>query len=163
MSTNTDELATMLSQVERIRSGANNSDSEEDNGENQEDKLDDVRNNLQIFYTWIKNNYSVDDLNKSFIENFSAEYRISLFENICNYFDDEDLITYEILFYWKYIVYNLIKVNKKYCDQLENIIFNLDDETTNMRLVKNKYIFKCFINENELCYFKENGTQYYIS
>lgn len=125
--------------------------------------IEDVRNNLAIFLRWIKASLNEKNLYKSFSDNFTAEYRMELFENICEFFKDDTFITDEILFYWKYLVVFLLRTSKKYKSSLDDLVFNLDNQETNLRLVKEKYIFRCFIDDSPICYFKENGTDYYVS
>ncbi len=125
---------------------------------------EDAKNNLSIFLHWIKNNNCLsEELYKNFCENFSEVYRSELFENICEFFRDETYVTDEILFYWKSIVVHLLKKSKKYRGSIGDLVFNPVEQHTNLKIVKEKYIFKCFIDCERICYFKENGIDYYIS
>lgn len=128
-----------------------------------EEYMIDVENNLNIFLTWIKNSLSEEKLHSSFCDKFDSAYRISLFENICDLFNDQNVITDEILFYWKFMVIHLLRTSKKYKYCINDLEIDIHTKNTNLRLVKEKYIFRCFINEEPLCYFKENSNEYYVS
>ncbi|XWV26103.1 hypothetical protein QJ857_gp0977 [Tupanvirus soda lake] len=128
-----------------------------------EQHIEDVRTNLAMFLKWMENKKSFDNLYKDFCEDFSPEYRSELFENVCEFFKDESFVTDDVLFYWKYMVVHLLKVSKKYKYYLQDLVFDSKTRDTNLRMVREKYIFKCFIGEEQLCYFKENGTDYYVS
>lgn len=126
--------------------------------------IEDTKNNFAIFLHWIKNiNCLSEDLYNIFCNDFSEEYRSQLFENICEFFKDESFVTDEILFYWKSMVVNLLKKSKKYRNSIEDLVFDPVNQITNLKIVKEKYIFKCFIDDERVCYFKENGTDYYVS
>ncbi|XWV24856.1 mg583 protein [Tupanvirus deep ocean] len=128
-----------------------------------EQHIEDVRTNLAMFSKWMKNKKLFDNLYKDFCNDFSPEYRSELFENVCEFFKDESFVTDDILFYWKHLVVHLLKTSKKYKYYLQDLVFDHETHDTNLRLVREKYIFKCFIGEEQLCYFKENGTDYYVS
>ncbi len=133
--------------------------------------LQNVRNNLQIFIVWAKNTHSREDFYKKFVEEFDDNYRSQLFENVCEFFNDDTFVSDECVFYWKSIVVNLLTTNKKYSQKLVELKENSGKElktdlklmTTNLRLVKQKYIFKCFVEDEPVCFFKENGVNYYLS
>ena len=91
------------------------------------------------------------------------EFRTNLFEYFLEFFEIDDVITDELLFYFKMLVSDLVKNNKRYKHNYADIIFDLTNKVTNLRLVRSKYVFKCFIVDEEMCYFKENGTEYYLS
>lgn len=132
--------------------------------------IEDAGNNINIFETWMKESINESDLYKSFYQNFDSEYRSQLYENICEFFDTS-LVSNDVIFYWKYLVIYLLNNNKKYKSLLQdlelddNIKLEVNKETceTNLCLVKKKYIFQCFIDKIPICYFKENGNDYYIS
>ena len=128
-----------------------------------EEHVADANNNLNIFLTWITQNLNESDIYKLFSENFTSEYRVDLYENICEFFNDESMVSDDILFYWKFIVTILMKSSKKYKSYLGDLIFDLDTHNTNMVLVREKHIFRCFIADEPICYFKENGSDYYVS
>lgn len=125
--------------------------------------IEDVQNNLNIFTTWAKDNVAKPNLYVLFYNNFGVEYRISLFENICEFFKDDSFVTDEILFYWKCIVVSLLQTSKKHKSSLDDLEFDINALQTNLRMVREKYIYRCFIGEEPICYFKENGTDYYVS
>lgn len=128
-----------------------------------QEHISNVQHNLNIFLLWMKNNNNKKNLYKDFCDTFSTEYRIQLFENINEFFKDETFVTDEILFYWKYLTIFLLKINKKYQSHLQNLSLNFEDKETNLKMVKEKYIFKCFIDEEQICFLKDNGTDYYVS
>ena len=107
-------------------------------------------------------NYKLNTLYKAFIDSFDVTYRCDLYEDICEFFNDEQMVTTDILFYWKVMIINLLKSHKKYAKELDTLKLDLATKTTNLRLVKEKYIFRCFLEDEHFCYFKENGTDYYI-
>lgn len=125
--------------------------------------IEEVRNNLGIFSSWMNGCSERKNLYKDFCNDFSLDYRTKLFENICEFFKDENFITDDILFYWKYMTICILKINKKYNSRLKKLVFNFENKETNFKMVKEKYIFKCFINNKQLCFFKENGSDYYVS
>jgi hypothetical protein len=126
-------------------------------------KLEEVNNNLNIFQTWMNDNYKSGNLYVIFAQTFDAQYRSDLFENMVEYFECSDLVTNELLFNWKIMIYDLLKSNKKYKSYLEELVFDIDSRNTNLGLNRSKYVFRCFIDGNPLCYFKENGNDYYVS
>ena len=125
--------------------------------------FENIYHNFQIFSTWAKNNYQFDNMYQKFIDMFDIKYRMELFENMNTHFNDTDLITDELIFYWKCLIITFIKNYKKYSNQLLKLVINYREKTTNFRLVHHKYLFKCFIEENLICCFKENGSDYYCS
>lgn len=142
------------------------------NNEDQEDanlqrknalRMEEIKNNLSMFSTWMEPNYQKVTLYKDFCEDFSQEYRMALFENICEFFNDETIVNDNVLFYWKCMVIFLLRNSKKYRYQLGELTLNYELRETNLVMIKNKYIFKCFIVDEQICYFKENGTDYYVS
>jgi hypothetical protein len=159
-----EELEKLLKQKQELDENARKErEAEEQFKREMEQHIEDTQNNLGIFLSWMRDCTNKKNLYKDFCRDFSSEYRSLLFENICEFFKDEKFVTDEILFYWKYMVVFLLRTSKKYKSGLENLIFNFENKETNFRIVKEKYIFKCFIGEEQLCYFKENGTDYYVS
>lgn len=136
-----------------------------------EQHMDDIKNNINIFLTWSTVHYTEDDFYKKFSKNFSKEYRIALYDDICEFFKDETIVTDDVIWYWKVLIINVIKSHKKYKHYIdiknkyfdEDFIFNEKTRVTNLSIVKEKHIFRCFVGENPLCYFKENGNEYYAS
>lgn len=176
------ELKKLLEQKKQIEENQANIEKEEERlRKESEQHIEDTYNNLNIFVLWIKDNLTNKDnlantndltnkdnltnkvLYKSFTKSFSTEYRTHLFENICEFFKNETFVTNEILFYWKYIVIHLLQHSKKYKSRSKKLTFDISNFETNLRLVKEKYIFKCFIGDRFICYFKENGNDYYVS
>ncbi|QGR54031.1 hypothetical protein [Moumouvirus maliensis] len=115
------------------------------------------------FITWMKENKDNENLYKTFSNIYSCEYRTQLYENIIKYFNDEQVITDEFLVYWKLLVIDLIKNNRRHKHYIKNITIDLDNHTSNLRLDKEKGVFKCFLDGNYICFFKENGNDYYVS
>lgn len=134
--------------------------------ENLENK-DELQVYLAIFLKWIKyyvsTNVKKEEIYNKFSLEFDCVYRMKLFEIFCNYFNDESIVTDDVLFYWKYFVFCITSVNKKYNADIKDVIFSFTEKTTNFRLVKVKHIFRIFIDDDPLCYFKENGNDYYVS
>lgn len=128
-------------------------------------QIQEVQNNLNIFLTWARKQEYSDKYYETFSKTFPGDFRCKLFENISYFFKDETLIDDEILLYWKWFVINLLQKSKKFKSDLELLSFQFDPATndTNLVLVKQKHMFNCFIEGEHICYFKENGTEYYIS
>lgn len=133
--------------------------------------MENVKNNINIFLVWSAKHYAENDYYKNFSTNFSNEYRMELFENVCEFFKDDTLITDDVLWYWKVLIVNVIKSNKKYKYYIDNknkyfeeeFVFDINNRVTNLNIVKEKHIFRCFVGEEPICYFKENGNEYYAS
>ena len=160
----TAHLEKLLKQKQELEENARKEKEEEEKLELElEQHIDDARNNLGIFSSWMSNCETRKMLYKDFCNDFSSDYRSELFENICEFFRDESFVTDDIIFYWKYMVICLLKTSRKYKSCLEKLILDFENRETNLKIVKEKYIFKCFVGEEQLCYFKENGTDYYVS
>ncbi len=132
----------------------------------EDESCENIKNDLFIFIDWFKSINLDNDLNnlyRMFSAKFNQTYRTNLFENICIFFNNQQFITDEILYYWKILVISILRNNKKYLEQISNLNFSLTDMSTNLKLVKEKYIFKCFLDNDYLCLFKENGNDYYVS
>lgn len=164
-------LAELLEQKKKLNELKQQEEEEENFKREFEQHMEDVKNNINIFLTWSNEHYTEDDFYKNFSKNFSKDYRMALFENICNFFKDENIITDDVLWYWKILIINIIKSHKKYKYYIDNkneyfdedFIFDINNRTTNLNIVKEKHILRCFVGENPLCYFKENGNEYYAS
>ena len=125
--------------------------------------MENLCNNLNIFATWMKHMYAEENLYQKFRDNFSTEYICELFDNVYEVFLDNTVVTDEILFYWKCILHCLLRNSKKYRSYLGDLVFDLNTRETNLVMNQEKHIFKCFIGKEFICYFKENGTDYYVS
>jgi len=126
--------------------------------------IEDVHNNLNIFATWVKNQLDLQKLYQIFANDFDEKYRSDLFENMYDFFLDDKFVTDNMIFYWKCLVINLLQNNKKYKSYISDLHIDFYNMETNFRLIKEKkkYIFKCFIEDEMICYFKENGNMYYV-
>lgn len=122
-----------------------------------------VKNNLGIFETWMQNSYTDPVLYTKFHSAFSDEYRTKLFDNICEFFRNEEFITDEILFYIKCVIVCLLNTNRRFKSRISELKFDTTNRTTNLRLVREKYTIRCFIEDEHLCWFKDNGDSYYVS
>ena len=125
--------------------------------------IEDAKNNLNIFNTWISENINNEGLYKEFHDQFDLKYRIDLFENMCEYYMDQSMVSEDLVFYWKYLIISLLKTSKKYKSYLDELTVSTEKKETNLALVREKYIFRCFVKGDHLCYFKENGNDYYVS
>jgi len=128
-----------------------------------EQHIEDSHNNLNIFLTWAENNSDTASMYKNFVKAFDAKYRSDLFENMCEFFTNTKYVTDDMIFFWKCITISLLKSSKKYRSYLQELVLDMETKTTNFRLVREKYIFRCFISDEHVCYFKENGNDYYVS
>ena len=125
--------------------------------------MEDAKNNFSIFETWINNNLQNQNLYHDMCTQFDVRYRMDLFEDMSEHFLDDSMISSELVFYWKILIVSLLRINKKYRSYLNNLLVDTDNLKCNLALVKEKSIFRCFLNEEHLCYFKENGNDYYVS
>lgn len=125
--------------------------------------LEDATNNICIFKTWMEQNLTTPNTYKAFSENFDQEYRSSLFGNICEFFNDNELLSDDMLFYFKVLIVSILKSHKKFKSYLSDLTCDIKTKSTNLRLIKAKQTFKIFIGDEFLCYFKENGNDYYVS
>ena len=169
-----DELQKMLEQkkqleIQQVQERTAEEEAAEDAAEKaslqkkMEEHIENTANNFNIFLTWIKQNLGEKNLYKSFSDNFTSEYRVELYEGISEFFNDELMVTDDILFYWKFIVVTLMRSSRKYKSYIDDLIFDLETRNTNVVLVKEKHIFRCFVADEPICYFKENGNDYYVS
>ena len=152
------ELAELLEKHKQI-DRANNEQLEKE----LQQLVENAKNNLNIFSTWMSENIKNKNIYEDFRNQFDAEYRSDLFENMCEYFMDSTMVSEDLVFYWKYLIIALLKTSKKYKSYSSELVVDENDKKTNLALVKEKYIFRCFINGEHLCYFKENGNDYYVS
>ena len=152
------QLADLLKKHKQLEEAA-----EEELQKQIEQHIEDCRNNLNIFSQWVDNKTNSESLYALFKKEFDDNYRSDLFCNICEFFNDPQFVTDDLLFSWKCMVVCLLKASKKYKGYLSDLVFVPKTKETNFRLVKEKYIFRCFIGEKHLCYFKENGNDYYVS
>ena len=130
--------------------------------------VQDADNNYGIFRTWMEQalldqSLSNQSLYKVFLETFDQEYRTNLFDNICEFFNDSELVSDKFLFHFKMLIISVMKNNKKIKSCLSSLTIDIENQTTNLRLIKAKQTFKIFIEDEFLCYFKENGNDYYVS
>lgn len=152
--TSEEELAKLIQQNNQIRESLRNE---------LDEYLDEIHNNINIFTTWAKASINNKNYTKEFIKDFVDTYRSQLFDQICHFFLDENMVTDEVLFYWKYLVVSLLENSKKYKSYLNRLEYDKENKKTNLRMVREKSIFRCFIDEEPICYFKDNGNEYYVS
>ena len=129
------------------------------------ESLINAKKQLDEFSNWMKeklNEKSHNEIYNLFVEEYNAEYRMDVFENICDYFNDQSYVTDDTLFYWKAIIVAILMSNKKYKGCIQDLKFSIDNKNTNLRIVKDKHIFSCFIDDKFLCRLKENGNNYYV-
>ena len=142
----------------------------------------DVINNLNIFSTWMNNFFNkiknetdlskiryencreLELLYKNFVEQFSQSYRMDLYKNILNNFNNEPYVNDEIIYYWKVVIASIFVMTKKYKDYY----LNLND--INISLKVDNHFFVCnveYLDDDVPCselefYFKENDVEYYL-
>ena len=102
-----------------------------DTSESEEERAhkEDAINNLHIFRTWMAPNYKLNTLYKAFVDSFDVTYRCDLYEDICEFFNDDQMVTTNILFYWKVMIINLLKLHKKYARELATLQLDLANKT----------------------------------
>lgn len=125
--------------------------------------LIDIENDFNIFTKWMSVNINKSNLHEEFMKKFSGEYRMTLFANFSKYFDQESVVKDDALFYWKYLIVDLMKNHKKHKSIVNNIKIDLENKTINLKLIKQKQIFECLLFDDHVCYLKENGNFYYLS
>ena len=162
------ELQKILEQKRKIEEMKLQEIEEERLLDQQYDKhLQDAKLNVTKFLNWAKNyNLNRDqknDIYMDFCRDFISKDRIALFENICEFFKDENIVTNEIIFYWKMLIIALLKSNRKYKNCIDDLTCDLTNKSTNLNIIKEKYMFKCFVQKNYMCLFKENGNDYYVN
>ena len=128
---------------------------------------DEVNNNINIFGTWMKQKYRSSNIYNKFVLMFDNKYRSDLFKNIYDHLENDTLITNDILFYWKLIIIDLIKCDKKYSYFMKYLQIDYQKKESNLYLSKNKYVFRCSLyfngNYELICQFKDNSNDYYIN
>jgi hypothetical protein len=112
---------------------------------------------IQKFNSWIGNLSSYQGTYAKFKEIFDEQSRMDIYNYILNNQDDE------ILFYFEVLVMDLITNSKKYMSCLKEIKFDIENKTTNLKLIMFRHAFKCYIDEKFLFFIKENGNDYYLS
>ncbi len=134
--------------------------------------MQEYKSDIDIFLVWSENNYMKQNYFNLFEKNFSTEYRINLYEIIHDHFDDEKLISDTLLWYFKLLIINALQQKKKYDylfkdgdknEEEESLSIDYENNQTNMKIVVDKHAFKCFVDNSLVCYFKENGVNYYAS
>lgn len=135
---------------------------EEDNAE-EEARIADAINLFEVFNSWYEMNKKVENLIEKFNKDLTQDFRMNLYEFLYDYMEDEKIVTDVTIFNMKMIIYYLIKTHKKFSEDSKEITFDTDNKTTNLYLTRQKHIFKCYVGDSELCYFKENGNFYYVN
>lgn len=123
----------------------------------------DAKSVINRFVDWMYNNYQDQYLYPKFVENFDQAFIIELFETYCRSFLNTEIVSDKALIYWKLMCIHLIAKNKKYTDRVKDIYIDVENATSNLKLVIDKQMFRCYIDNERLCYFKENGYEYYTS
>jgi hypothetical protein len=142
----TSKISTIIDQFDTYKS-------EYDNREDNRDYNDVYKNSRENI-----------NLYKLFTDSFSEKIRMDFFTTLYYFFNDENIVTDEILFGWKMFTVYLMLRNKRYTETiLENANFNIDEKTCSLRFVADKHMFKCFLNNDQVCYFKENSVDIYVS
>ena len=136
---------------------------EEELAKEMEERYEEATNNVNILLTWMASHSTSQNLYGDFRKNFHEEYRIRLFEDIYQFFNADQLVTNDVLFYWKLLIIDLVKNSRKFRSCMQDLAVDMVDRETNLSITKEKYMFKCFVREGHLCYFKENGNDYYVS
>lgn len=130
--------------------------------EKKKQKNIDINDNINIFLNWIKKFIDNENMGEVFTEIFPKKYRMKLFKNMLD-FSGSEVIGEEHVFYWKMLIFYYLKHNKKYQEYIKYVKYSLEKKETNIKIEKFKRIFKCYINSEFICYFKENGNEYYTS
>lgn len=124
--------------------------------------FEEEKENFEIFVKWARVNHQREDLYDAFVVQFSRQYRMDLFKNMIDFFDNAEMVSDKVLYYWKHFIIHLLQ-KSKYQSQLGKLVYNPIKMTTNLRLIKGKYMFHCYIDGEELCYFKENDWDWFVS
>lgn len=125
--------------------------------------IEDTKNNYDTYIRWIIDNDTNPNLYQDFCKVHDSEFRINLYNGINEFFNNAEMVNDDVLFYWKIMVVHFLRTSRKYKSSLNDLIFDLPNMDTNLVLVKEKCMFRCYIGEEPLCYFKENGTDYFAS
>ena len=136
---------------------------EEEDNAIEEARVADAINLFEIFNSWYEMNKKVENLIEKFNKDLTQDFRMNLYEFLYDYMEDEKIVTDVTIFNMKMIIYYLIKTHKKFSEDSKEITFDIDKKTTNLYLTRQKHIFKCYVGDSELCYFKENGNFYYVN
>ena len=180
------ELEEMLELYRKIKESVSNKEKKHlDSESDSEDKftMEEICLNLNIFTTWMKQVLDLDPdvigkLYKNFSEKFDIEYRMGLYEIIADNFGTEN-ISPQTKFYWSLLIIDLLSLSKSYKykvtitkgknitqeeDKLPIVSYDMDSCTTNLQMQVVKHMFECTVDSKErLCWFKENGSAYYVS
>ena len=129
--------------------------------------IQEVTNTFDIFKVWMSLNLRSDHIYNLFQTQFDAVFRSNLFEYVFQNFNDDDLLNDDCMFYLKVLVIDLIRNSKKCKHNMVDITCDFETKTSNLSLVREKYMFKCFVDidglSDQVCYLKENGNEYYVS
>ncbi|QTF49233.1 hypothetical protein qu_341 [Acanthamoeba polyphaga mimivirus] len=138
-------------------------DSDDDFEKQQLERLENAGRDIDTFKNWFKNKTDDSNVYNVFESTFSPEFRSQLYEYINEFFNNNDIVTDQLLAYWKILIKNIMRSNRKY--QVIASKINVDENThdSNLKLFKEKSMFRCFMDEEPICYFKENGNNYYVS
>lgn len=128
-----------------------------------EEAIAEMKDNLTIFSVWISKLKSTTDIYNKFTKRFSSKYQVDLYESINYFFHKRNYVTDDMLYHLKLIVYDLIMINKNLADIARLIVFVPETKSTNLTLVNIKSMFKCFVGDEFICYFKENGEAFYVN
>ncbi len=115
---------------------------------------------IDDFTTWIIDHVQESNLYEKFVQDYDSAQRDELYNLFYRHFN---CLSSEVLFYWKYFIGVFIKNSRKYNMHYQSIVYNFDSHIVNFYLTCNKGVFKCYIDQDHICYFKQNGTDYYVS
>lgn len=125
------------------------------------DEITNMKINLNIFQKWITGT-DPSIAYENFIK-FSDEYQIDLYDALNAYYNNVDIVTDDMMYFFKIVIYEYIKNSPKTSEFSSSITFSHDDKKTNLGLIKTKCIFQCTVGSTVLCYFKHNGNIFYIN
>jgi hypothetical protein len=129
----------------------------------QEDTVQNAKENIDIFVKWMSDNYTSEQLYFDFAKSFPNKFLLDLYWDMCNHFMNGELVSDDAVFYWKLIIISLLKKHKYLSNELDDLVLDIDNKYCNIKLVQPKNIFRIFIKNRSICYFKENGNEYYVS
>ncbi len=171
--TNESELEEMLEQYRKIQETINNTETESDDITTEEICL-----NFNIFTTWMSQSIKSEmkNLYEEFAKTFDAKYRTDLYEMIADNFCS-DIVSDKLKFYWSMLIINLLENSKTYKyrvnfstvvvnetdGELPVLTYDIEKLETNLKIKVVKHVFVCMLKNERLCYFKENGNDYYVS
>ncbi|AKI80055.1 hypothetical protein [Niemeyer virus] len=138
-------------------------DDTDDFEKQQLERLENAKKDIETFKNWFKDKTDDSNVYNVFESTFGPEFRSQLYEYINEFFNNNDIVTDQLLAYWKILIRNIMRLNRKY--QVIASKINVDENThdSNLKLFKEKSMFRCFMDEEPICYFKENGNNYYVS